>query len=263
MRNLRLAILLGVMATAGDINAQTEATFYTSKGNFTVALTDSLTPRTVDSFIARVTDKFYDGLKWHRVWDGFMIQGGDPLGTGYGGPGYSFPDEFHPTLKNVPKALAMANSGPNTNGSQFFINLVNNTHLNNKHTVFGVVTSDAGFSVVQDIAKVPVDSATKKPLTDIFMDSIRITKFAASVPEASKENGTKIAPNPNNGRFTVDLPANTDTKIEVVNLNGQVIYRKTAKGSLKVDLGTRSAAGMYIIRLTNEYGSFESKLLVQ
>jgi cyclophilin family peptidyl-prolyl cis-trans isomerase len=261
MKNLKLAILLGAMATAGDINAQTEATFYTGKGSFTVALTDSLTPRTVDSFIARVSEGFYDGLKWHRVAPNFVIQGGDPTGGGSGGPGYTIPDETHPTLKHVAKAIGMANAGPNTNGSQFFINLKDNPSLNGIYTMFGMVTTDAGFDVVKQIGLVPVNGQT--PVTDIFMDSIRITKFAASVPDVPKENGIKIAPNPNNGRFTIDLPSNTETKVEIVNLNGQVIYRKTAKGNLKVDLGTRSAGGMYIIRLTNEHGSFESKLLVQ
>src|SRR4051812_18058769 len=99
LRNLCLVTvcLLSFCAT----HAQTEATFYTSMDTFKVVFTDALTPRTVDSFIARINKKFYDGLIFHRVIDGFMIQGGDPLGTGYGGPGYTTPAEFVSTLKNV------------------------------------------------------------------------------------------------------------------------------------------------------------------
>ncbi len=118
MKLLRNILLMGVCCMGyGAASGQTEATWYTSKGMFKTVLTDTLTPITVDSFIARVSENFYDGLIFHRVINNFMIQGGDPLGTGFGGPGYTFVDEFHPTLKNVPRALAMANTSmPNTNG---------------------------------------------------------------------------------------------------------------------------------------------------
>src|SRR5690606_9219838 len=149
--------------------AQTDVTFYTSMGNFEIKLSDDLTPVTVDSFLARVDRGFYDGLIFHRVIDNFMIQGGDPLGNGTGGTGTTIPDEFHVSLKNVPGALAMANTGnPNSGDCQFYINLVTNSHLDNKHTVFGMTTT--GFSVVQDIGKVAVAPNTNRPLTDVFID---------------------------------------------------------------------------------------------
>lgn len=134
-----------------------------------------------------------------------MIQGGDPLGTGFGGLGYTFPDEFVPSLKNVPGALSMANSGPNTNGSQFFINLVTNSHLDGAHTVFGM-TIDS-FSVVQDIGHVPTNSSNK-PLTDVVIDSIRIiTMPTTSLAAINRGLPVEMSPNPCRGTLTVALPA--------------------------------------------------------
>ncbi len=116
------------------------ATFTTNKGTIRVELFEDKVPKTVANFEKLITDGFYDGLSFHRVIAQFMIQGGCPQGTGTGGPGYSFEDEFHPDLKHDgPGILSMANSGPNTNGSQFFITHVPTPHLNGKHSVFGRV----------------------------------------------------------------------------------------------------------------------------
>src|SRR5919204_2822590 len=129
------------------------AHFTTSEGNFTARLFDAETPNTVANFTGlaegtkewidprtgkKVKQPYFDGTIFHRVIAGFMIQGGDPLGTGTGGPGYTFKDEFHPELSfDKPYLLAMANAGPGTNGSQFFITVQPTTWLNNKHTIFG------------------------------------------------------------------------------------------------------------------------------
>jgi peptidyl-prolyl cis-trans isomerase B (cyclophilin B) len=116
------------------------ATFETDKGTIRVELFDDKTPKTVENFETLCGKHFYDGLKFHRVIDGFMIQGGCPQGTGSGGPGYQFEDEFHPDLKHDgPGILSMANAGPNTNGSQFFITHLATPHLDNRHSVFGKV----------------------------------------------------------------------------------------------------------------------------
>lgn len=238
--------------------AQTEATYYTSMGNFKVELTDGLTPITVDSFVARAAEKFYDGLTFHRVIDNFMIQGGDPAGNGTGGAGYTIPDEFSPTLKNVPKALAMANAGPNTGSCQFFINLVTNNHLNNKHTVFGMVTDN--FTVVQNIGKVAKD-ANDKPITPVKIDSIRITKYPVSVKTLDKGIAVNIYPNPSRGIFYIELPSGKN-KVELVNMKGQVVYTATARGTHQVNIGNE-AAGLYIVRITSKHGSSETKLVVQ
>ncbi len=116
------------------------ATFKTEKGDFVVELYADKTPKTVNNFVFLARDKFYDGVTFHRVIRDFMAQGGDPTGTGAGGPGYKFADEFHPALRHDgPGILSMANAGPGTNGSQFFITHRATPHLDNKHSVFGKV----------------------------------------------------------------------------------------------------------------------------
>lgn len=126
------------------------ATFDTSKGKIRVELHDAKTPKTVANFEKLCAKKYYDGLKFHRVIDNFMIQGGCPQGTGSGGPGYQFEDEFDKTLKHDgPGVLSMANAGPNTNGSQFFITHVPCPHLDGRHSVFGKVLE--GQDVVDSI----------------------------------------------------------------------------------------------------------------
>jgi peptidyl-prolyl cis-trans isomerase B (cyclophilin B) len=127
------------------------ATMTTNKGEIKLELFADKTPKTVANFEKLVGEGFYDGLKFHRVIDNFMIQGGCPKGTGTGGPGYQFADEFHSTLKHdKPGILSMANSGPNTNGSQFFITHVATPWLDGKHSVFGRVLGD-GQKVVDAI----------------------------------------------------------------------------------------------------------------
>ena len=126
------------------------ATFDTDKGVIRIELFDDKTPITVGKFEDLCAKEFYDGLTFHRVIDNFMIQGGCPDGTGRGGPGYKFEDEFHPELKHTgPGILSMANSGPNTNGSQFFITHVATPHLDGRHSVFGQVLE--GQDVVDSI----------------------------------------------------------------------------------------------------------------
>ena len=117
------------------------ATIQTDNGDIVLQLFADKTPNTVNNFVFLAREGFYDGVIFHRVIENFMVQGGDPTGTGRGGPGYSFADEFHPELRHDgPGILSMANAGPNTNGSQFFITHVATPHLDGKHSVFGRVT---------------------------------------------------------------------------------------------------------------------------
>ena len=261
MKNITKVCLLALCMICfynSNAGAQTEVTYYTTMGNFKTVLTDALTPRTVDSFIARVAHKFYDGLIFHRVIAGFVVQGGDPLGTGYGGPGYTTPDELVPSLQNVTGALAMANSGPNTDGSQFYINLVNNPSLNGIYTVFGMTTS--GMPVVQNIGLVPVD-VNDKPLTPVVMDSVRITRAPAAVTNLANGLPTSVYPNPCRGTFNIDLPAIV-TKVEIVDMAGRSVYHAEAKGTLPVDFRDQPT-GLYFVHLSNVNGSSESKVIVQ
>ncbi|HEU4864329.1 MAG TPA: peptidylprolyl isomerase [Candidatus Limnocylindria bacterium] len=125
-----------------DTSKTYTATFKTDKGDIAVELFADKAPRTVENFVNLARAGFYDGTTFHRVIGGFMAQGGDPTGTGTGGPGYQFGDEFHPSLRHdSPGILSMANAGPGTNGSQFFITYGPTPHLDDRHSVFGKVTS--------------------------------------------------------------------------------------------------------------------------
>ncbi len=159
------------------MKAGTYAHFDTSLGKFTIELFEQETPNTVANFVKLAEKKFYNGVIFHRVIDGFMIQGGDPTGTGRGGPGYQFADEFHPKLKhNSEGILSMANAGPNTNGSQFFITLAPTPHLDGRHTVFGKVTE--GMDVVRKIGKTKTSKPGDRPVVDVVMNNVTIEKLA-------------------------------------------------------------------------------------
>jgi len=149
--------------TTTTVAGQESALLETSMGNITIALDPDM-PITAGNFEKLVKSGYYNGVIFHRVIDGFMIQGGDPTGTGMGGPGYTIPDEFTTHNHNVRGAVAMANSGPNTGGSQFFINLVDNSYLDPNYPVFGTVTS--GMDVVDSIGKVKTDG-NNRPLTNV------------------------------------------------------------------------------------------------
>ena len=167
----------------------TFAKFSTTEGDFKVRLYDDKAPKTVANFVGlaegtqewtdpktrqQVKRPFYNGLIFHRVIEGFMLQGGCPAGTGTGGPGYQFADEFGPGLKHDrPGLLSMANAGPNTNGSQFFVTLVPTPWLDNKHAIFGEVVE--GMDVVQNIGKTPT-GRNDKPVKDIVMTSVTIER---------------------------------------------------------------------------------------
>jgi cyclophilin family peptidyl-prolyl cis-trans isomerase len=150
----------------------TQATFTTSEGTIEIELFPEDAPKTVENFTKLAQDGFYDGLVFHRVIPDFMIQGGCPQGTGTGGPGYQFEDEIN-QHKAVRGSLAMANAGPNTNGSQFFIITTEATPwLDGKHTVFGQVTS--GQDVAERISRVDRDGRDR-PLTDVTLEKVEIS----------------------------------------------------------------------------------------
>jgi peptidyl-prolyl cis-trans isomerase A (cyclophilin A) len=159
------------------MKAGTYAHFETSLGNFTIELFEQETPNTVGNFVKLAEKNFYNGVIFHRVIDGFMIQGGDPTGTGRGGPGYQFVDEFHVKLKhNSEGILSMANAGPNTNGSQFFITLAPTPHLDGRHTVFGKVVE--GMDIVRKIGKTKTSKPGDRPVVDVVMNKVTVQKIA-------------------------------------------------------------------------------------
>jgi cyclophilin family peptidyl-prolyl cis-trans isomerase len=168
---------VGSVNNNGNSENISSVVFKTNFGDIELELFKDKAPKTVSNFIKLASEGFYNGTKFHRVINGFMIQGGDPLSKddsakamwGTGGPGYSFEDEIHDVNNNAVGTIAMANAGPNTNGSQFFINTADNSFLNTKHTVFGKVTT--GMDVVGKIESTPVDS-TDKPLTSVVIEKI-------------------------------------------------------------------------------------------
>ena len=148
------------------------AHFETTEGDFRIELFEDRAPVTTKNFIDLAEKGFYDGVIFHRVIDGFMIQGGDPTGTGRGGPGYTIPDEFHPELRHDDEGiLSMANAGPNTGGSQFFITLAATPWLDNRHAVFGKVIE--GMDVVEKIGKVRTGPGDR-PIHDVTMEKVTI-----------------------------------------------------------------------------------------
>ncbi|MBB1508858.1 peptidylprolyl isomerase [Tessaracoccus sp. Y36] len=168
----------------------TTATLKTNHGDIVIELFDNHAPKTVENFVGlangtkeyadaktgeTTTGKYYDGLTFHRVIDGFMIQGGCPRGDGRGGPGYTFADEFHPELQfNRPYLLAMANAGPGTNGSQFFITAGPTPHLNNRHTIFGEVKDPASQKVVDSISTTRTGSGDR-PVEPVVIETVEIS----------------------------------------------------------------------------------------
>lgn len=167
------------------------ATLKTNRGDIVVHLFPNHAPKTVENFVGlaegtkeykdptsgqQTTGKFYDGLGFHRVIEGFMIQGGCPLGTGTGDPGYKFKDEFHPELAfNKPYLLAMANSGPGTNGSQFFITVGPTPHLTNKHTIFGEVEDQDSRQVVDAIATTKTGPGDR-PVDPVVVNTVDVER---------------------------------------------------------------------------------------
>ena len=152
--------------------ANPKAAFSTNQGDFTVELFEDLAPETAGNFIKLSNDGYYNGIIFHRIIEGFMIQGGDPTGTGRGGPGYTIQDEFHPELRHDGEGvLSMANAGPNTGGSQFFITLAPTAWLDGKHAVFGKVVE--GMDVIRKIGSVQT-GAGDRPVDEVRMESVVI-----------------------------------------------------------------------------------------
>lgn len=175
--------------TPQERNPVSTATLHTNHGDIIIELFEDQAPNTVANFVGLAggtkeyvdpktgetkTGHYYDGLTFHRVIDGFMIQGGCPRGDGRGGPGYQFADEFHPELQfDKPYLLAMANAGPGTNGSQFFITVAPTPHLNRRHTIFGVVNDEASRKVVDEIATTATDRMDR-PVEPVVIEKVTL-----------------------------------------------------------------------------------------
>ena len=236
-------LFISLTASAGDLADGLYAKMQTSKGEIVLRLFYKRAPLTVSNFVglaegskewkdpvtgkARKT-RYYDGLSFHRVIKDFMIQGGDPLGTGTGGPGYTFQDEFHPELKHSKAGiLSMANAGADTNGSQFFITHVPTPHLDNKHSVFGEVVE--GMKVVNDIVKgdlINTVTIIRKGGSAKSFDSVSIAKRIAEQNRKLAEKNRKIIPESTSAIDTAKVPDSAQARAEEVSVQLLVVAYK-------------------------------------
>jgi len=265
----KLSLLFVLIAFTSITRAQTDVIFYTTQGDFTAEIYDSIVPITGGNFLDLIDQEFYDGIIFHRVINNFMIQGGDPTGTGSGGPGYSIQDEFDPSLSNVQKTLSMANSGPNTGGSQFFINLVDNTYLDynkppltSKHPVFGKVTLN--FNIVQAIGAVATDGSDR-PITDVVMDSVRRAAPVWTNVKKESANDFKLSlyPNPVNSASTLSVSSKyaTNAALLIHDVMGKEVFSDKVSikaGVNRIGLSAAmkqiTAKGLYQLSILSDNG---------
>lgn len=275
MKNALLYFLF-IIGSVGTVQSQTVVTFYTTMGDFEVELYDAQMPITVGNFLSLVEDEFYDGIIFHRVISNFVIQGGDPTGTGSGGPGYTIPDEFNPDLSNLERTISMANTGqPNSGGSQFFINLKDNIFLDfdnpplsSAHPIFGEVIT--GWDVVELIENVPVDG-NDRPITPVVMNMVRVTQPLATTDFNANEASYTIYPNPVTKQSVVEINSKTTamTEFSIRNVNGAVLATKKIQvnqGVNKIDLTDfqidKLAVGMYFMVITNDAFVTQKRFLI-
>ena len=217
-KRLHFLIIIVILSTTNNTYSQTVVQWYTSMGDFRAQLREDLVPMTAQNFIDLSNAEFYDGLIFHRVISGFMIQDGCPNGNGTGGPGYTFDDEFHPDLRHdEPGILSMANLGANTNGSQYFITVAPTAWLDDVHSIFGKIID--GLDVVYAISEVETNS-NDKPLIDVVIDSIRVVEGDPAIELTSPIAGLKYNGSIAN-EITWDSEFIADVKIEFSSDNGQ------------------------------------------
>jgi peptidylprolyl isomerase len=275
MKKLLLYFLI-VIGSAGTAKSQTVVTFYTTLGDFEVELYDAQMPITVGNFLSLVEKEFYDGIIFHRVISNFIIQGGDPTGTGSGGPGYTIQDEFNPDLSNLERTISMANTGqPNSGGSQFFINLKDNIFLDfdnpplsSAHPIFGEVIT--GWDVVELIENVPVN-ANDRPITPVVMNMVRVTQPLAISDFGTNESKFTIYPNPITNQSVIEINSKTSdiTSFSIFNVNGALLATRNIQvneGLNKINLSDfqteKLPAGMYFMSINNNDVVTQKRFLV-
>ena len=265
MKQIFTLILFIGLLTPNFGKAQSVAHWYTSMGDFETVLYDTLVPITAGNFITLSKNEFYDNTIFHRVIDNFMNQGGDPTGTGTGGPGYTIQDEFHPSLSHdTAGILSMANAGPNTGGSQFFITTVPTLWLDGAHSIFGKVIT--GYNIVNDINEVATNSQDR-PLVDVVVDSIRITDPPPPVGIGSLQTNAEWIdnyPNPMRDRtnIVIDLERAEDVEVRFFTIDGkqvgQIARKNYPAGRNRIiwtgtdNQGNLLPAGIYHFQITAE-----------
>lgn len=265
MQQLLLTALL--LLLSGSAFAQTQVDFYTNAGNFRVELREDLMPITAGNFLSLVDREYYDGVIFHRVVAGFVVQGGDPTGTGSGGPGYTIQDEYHPTMNHDSTGvIAMAKtSQPNSAGSQFYFSLDALPNLDQRYSVFGSCIQ--GLDVIELIGLVAVDD-NDRPTTQIQMDSVRrvlpLTGLEAPAPLIQLE----ISANPFQDQFQAQYQTRQldDIRVSVWDMQGKEIavlsHGPHMPGVHAIEWDARSfPAGIYTLRIRGKQGSVMQKLV--
>ncbi|MEH6764923.1 MAG: peptidylprolyl isomerase [Aequorivita antarctica] len=267
---------LFIIGSIGTVQSQTVVTFYTTLGDFEVELYDAQMPITVGNFLSLVDQEFYDGIIFHRVISNFVIQGGDPTGTGSGGPGYTIEDEFNPDLSNLKKTLSMANTGqPNSGGSQFFINLKDNIFLDfdnpplsSAHPIFGEVIT--GWDIVELIENVPVDG-NDRPITPVVMNMVRVTQPLGTNDLDATESSYTIYPNPVTKQSVIEINSKTTdmTLFSIMNVNGAILATQNIQvqeGLNRINLSDfqidKLPVGMYFMTINNNAVVTQKRFLV-
>lgn len=256
-------ILVALLAFSSfTVSAQTLVDFYTTESNFRIELREDLMPITAGNFIKLVKEGYYDGITFHRVIRGFMIQGGDPTGTGTGGPGYKIDDEFHPDMRHDSAGvISMANAGPNTGGSQFFITLSEQNRLDPKHPVFGSVV--LGMNNVENIGKVRTSgNPNNRPLEEVVMTKVEISSGGVlSVERPVTEVLTEAYPNPFKESVHINFEVKKEgfVKVDVLDMQGRLVERlmdeKRIPEIVSLDWSNATAeAGVYHLQITTPSG---------
>ena len=272
---MKRIITLILLFFAFTSSAQTQAIFYTNQGDFIVEFYDWSMPITTTNFRTLVQSKFYDSTIFHRVIDNFMIQGGNAALTG-GGTASVIQDEFDANSSNLQFTISMANSGPNTGTSQFFINLKDNSFLDfdkspatSKHPVFGKVIT--GSNLITTIGAVPTNSSDK-PITDVLIDSIRMTYL---IPTAIEDvyltaDAFHVFPNPirSGNAMKFMIPSSDNYVLKLYNMNGQVVFSKSAqlaKGMNELSIPVLSSLikGNYFFVYTSSKHHLKSQLIIE
>ena len=251
---MKKLILIAFLLSPFVSKAQTAVEFYTNHGDFTVELYDEFMPITTGNFINLVNEEFYDGVIFHRVIEGFVIQGGNnpPAPP-------NIPDEFSEETSNIQKTLGMANAGPNTGNSQFYINLVDNTGLDPNYPCFGITI--AGFDVVLEIGSVPTNS-NDRPIDDVIMDSLRVTGQTTVISELHNAPIlVEVYPNPfvTSTQISFEIKQNSHVDLSIYDIHGrlvtQLINEQRQVGVHKITWDDADATdAAYFMRLTTGKG---------
>lgn len=265
--NMKKILLILALCISFGLQSQTLVDFYTTKGDFRVQLREDLMPITANNFISLVDTGFYDGIFFHRVVKGFVIQGGDPAGNGTGGPGYTIMDEYHPSMNHDSAGvIAMAKTSlPNSAGSQFYFTLAATPNLNRTYAAFGSCIE--GLDVIMDIGDVAVGT-NDRPIFGVRMDSVRLYDPSASNDNLQAEVLTEVYPNPFKEQADIRYQIRHAGHVEVTvsDLQGRIIQtlanEQKAPGIYEIQWdASESAAGSYLLSVKTEKGVSTRKLV--